>query len=424
VAVASGVAFLLATSLAACGGGESGPPTLNWYINPDNGGQANIAARCTEESGGQYRIATSGLPTQADAQREQLVRRLAANDSSIDIMSLDPPFVPEFAEAGYLRPFTDAESREFLDDVLEAPAESAKWKDQLVAAPLWANTQLLWYRKSVAQQAGVDPTAENFTWDQMIDAAKQAGKRVDEQGNRYEGYMVWVNAMVSSAGGTILENPEAGSDAKPALNTPAGQRAAEIINKVATTVANPSLSTAMEEDARASFQGDDGGFMLNWPYIYAAALTEVEAGSLDKAVYDDIAWARYPRVDASTPSKPPLGGIHIGIGAFSKNPDLAVDAVRCITSTQSMKEFMLAEGNPAARAAVFDDPEVKEAFQMSDLIRESIRDAGARPLTPYYTDVSTSIQRTWHPPSSVSPDSTPNKSADLISNVLQDKVLL
>lgn len=423
--MAGGVAFLLAAATLAACGGESGPPTLNWYINPDNGGQANLAKQCTQEAGGKYQIKISGLPTAADAQREQLVRRLAANDSSIDLMSLDPPFVPEFAEAGYLRPFTEQEASEFTQDVLAAPAEAAKWKGKLVAAPFWANTQLLWYRKSVAQQAGVDPTADNFTWDQMIQAAQQTHKRVDEQGQRYEGYMVWVNALVSSAGGKIIDDPEAGRDAKTGINSPAGQKAAEIINKIATSgVANPALSTAMEEDARASFQGPSGGFMLNWPYIYTAAQTQVTEGSLDKSVVDDIGWARYPRVDANTPSKPPFGGIQLAIGAFTKHPDLALDAARCITSAKSMKAYMLSEGNPAARGAVFDDPEVRKAFRMADLIRESINDAAPRPLTPYYTDVSASVQRTWHPPSSVRPNSTPEKSADLITNVLQDKVLL
>jgi multiple sugar transport system substrate-binding protein len=424
VAAAASVVFLLAASLAACGGGESGPPTLSWYINPDNGGQETLAKKCTDQAGGRYRVKTSGLPTDASAQREQLVRRLAANDSSIDLMSLDPPFVPEFAAAGFLRPFTEQEAGAFTDGVLDAPIESAQWNGQLVAAPFWANTQLLWFRKSVARQAGVDPTAESFTWDQMIQAAQQTGKRVDEQGARYEGYMVWVNAMVASAGGKILENPEAGADVQTAIDSPAGQKAAEIINKVATSVANPSLSTAIEEDARSSFQGDSGGFMLNWPYILSAARGQVEDGSLEQAVLDDIGWARYPRIDASQPSAPPLGGIHLGIGAFGKHQDLAVEAARCITSVESMKAYMLSEGNPAARGVVFDDPEVKKQYPNADLIRQSINDATPRPLTPYYTDVSTAIQRVWHPPASVQPNSTPKESADFIADVLKDKSLL
>ena len=43
---------------------------------------------------------------------------------------------------------------------------------------------------------------------------------------------------------------------------------------------------------------------------------------------------------------------------------------------------MVESGNPAARAAAYDDPAVREAFPMADLIRDSINDAGPRPITP------------------------------------------
>src|SRR3954465_5367144 len=68
-------AAVLSSVLAACGGGGGGVPTLPWYTNPDNGGQAEIASRCTDDAEGRYRIETSVLPRQAGAQREQLVRR-------------------------------------------------------------------------------------------------------------------------------------------------------------------------------------------------------------------------------------------------------------------------------------------------------------------------------------------------------------
>src|SRR3954453_7377864 len=93
-------AAVLSSVLAACGGGGGGVPTLTWYTNPDNGGQAEVASRGPGERGGPYRIEASVLPRQAGAQGEQLARRLPANDSSIDIMSLAPPFIPEFAQAG------------------------------------------------------------------------------------------------------------------------------------------------------------------------------------------------------------------------------------------------------------------------------------------------------------------------------------
>ncbi|HEV7760953.1 MAG TPA: extracellular solute-binding protein [Acidimicrobiales bacterium] len=416
---------LLLGGLAGCSGGdEGGAPTLTWYTNPDNGGQQDLATKCTKAADGKYRIEVAVLPSDADGQREQLVRRLAANDSSIDLMSLDPVFVPEFAEAGFLRPFTHDEAAELTKGVLDGPKQTVEWNDKTVAAPFWANTQLLWYRKSVAEKAGIDPAKDDVTWDQILKAAEDTDTTVAVTGNRYEGYMVLINALVMSAGGEVLKDPAAGKDAQPDLDSDAGRKAAEIIHTLATKVADPSISTAIEENARAAFQADNGGFMINWPYVYGAAKTAVDDGSFDQKAFDDIGWARFPRVDADRESAPALGGIDLGIGAFGKHQDEAVDATKCITSVESQTEYMLAEGNSGARAAVYDDAEVRKAFPMADLIRDSIDSAGPRPRSAYYTDVSAATVREFHPPASVDPDSTPGKADHLIVNVLQDKQLL
>jgi multiple sugar transport system substrate-binding protein len=416
---------LLASVTAACGGDDSGIATLNWYINPDNGGQAELAAKCSAASNGAFRINTSVLPNDATSQREQLVRRLAAKDSSIDLMSLDPPFIPEFAEAGFLRPYSDSEAQELTAGALSGPIESGTWDGKLMGAPFWANTQLLWYRKSVAQAAGINPARDPVTWSQIIDLASNAGKTVEVQGNLYEGYMVLISALVSSAGGKILENPEAGKNVKPAIDSDAGRKAAAVIQQLGRSkAADPALSTSDEEAGRAAFQGPRGGFMVNWAYIYGAAQEAVAAGTLDKAVLDDIGWGRYPRVDAAMPSRPPLGGINLGIGAFGKHQEEALQAVRCITSLESQTQYMLKSKNPGARAAVYDNAEVRKVFPMADDLRASL-DAGApRPRTPYYTDVSTAVQRSFHPPASVDPNRAPAKAGKLIVDVLKDKVLL
>ena len=413
----------LAGALGACSE-ASGTPTLNWYINPDNGGQAKLAAKCSAASNGRFKISTSGLPTDATSQREQLVRRLAAKDSSIDLMSLDPPFVAEFAQAGFLHTFSEADAKQLTDGVLQGPIQTATWNGKLVAAPFWANTQLLWYRKSVAAKAGIDPSARPVTWEQVIKAAEQTGTTMQVQGNKYEGYMVWINALVMSAGGEILQNPEAGKDVNTGINSDAGRAASAIIQRLAhSSAADPALSTSDEESARSAFQGAKGGFMVNWPYVYGAAQEAVADGSLKQDVLDDIAWARYPEV-GEQPSRPPLGGIDLGVGAFGKHKDLAVEAARCITSQDSQREYMVGAKNPAARAAVYDDAEVRKIFPMADLIRDSINDSGPRPKSPYYTDVSSSVQRSFHPETTVNPNRTPPLSARLIVDVLHDKVLL
>ena len=129
----------------------------------------------------------------------------------------------------------------------------------------------------------------------MIEAAESQGKRIGVQGRRYEGYMVWINALIASGGGQIIENAELGADADADVASPAGDMAAEIVGTLARSSAAPAdMSTAGEEEARSVFQSDDGSFMVNWPYVYNAAKESVAAGAIDQSVVDDIGWARYP----------------------------------------------------------------------------------------------------------------------------------
>lgn len=417
IRIAAGLsALVLAGTLGACSAGD-GVPTLTWYINPDDGGQAEIAASCTEAADGAYRIQTSLLPRDAASQREQLARRLAASDRSLDIMSLDPPFIPELAEPGFLAPVP--EDLRNTDGVVQGAVQSASWKDELVTVPFWANTQLLWYRKSVAEAAGLDMT-QPVTWDQVIQAAEDQDKKLGVQGALAESLTVWINALVASAGGKILEDPDAKPDEMQlGLDTDAGKKAADIINRIgASGLGGSGLPTADENASMNLFQGDDGSFMVNWPFVYPAM-----QGAAPEVV-DDLGWAVYPRVDAGTPAAPPVGGINLGVGAYSAHTDLAWQAVACIVSPENQAQYFVTNGNPPSNAAAYDDPEVQEKFPMADTIKESLNLGAPRPQTPYYNEISIGLQRTWHPPTAVSPDSTPQTSTDFILAVLRGERLL
>src|SRR5690606_9307401 len=121
----------------------------------------------------------------------------------------------------------------------------------------------------------------------------------------------------------------------------------DVVDRLSHSSAAPAdITTAGEEEARSLFQGPNGGFMVNWPYVYAAAKGEADAGALDAAVIDDIGWARYPRTDPDRPSSPPLGGINLAIGSFTDHPDEAIAAVECITSVENNAQYMVEAGNP------------------------------------------------------------------------------
>ncbi len=422
----AGVSVLaLGAGLAACAPADS-TPVLTWYTNPDAGGQATLARQCTEEADGAYRIEVSVLPRDASSQREQLARRLAASDSSIDLMSLDPPFIPEFANAGFLAPMPEDLAERVSEGVVEGALAGATWEDQLVTVPFWANTQLLWYRVSVAQEAGLDPSAQPVTWDQLIEAAQSTDTYLGVQGTRAESLTVWINALVESAGGHIVEDPSAeAAEVAIALDTDAGREAARILSEIGRQgLGGPGLPTADENATFSIFQGDRGSFMVNWPFVWPAMQSAVEAGQLDQAVLDDVGWALYPATVEGQDARPPYGGINLGVGAFSAHADLAYAAAECIADPAHQAEYFISDGNPPSSSAAYDDPAVQEAFPMADLIRQSLEQAAPRPQTPYYNEVSGGLQQTWHPPSGVDPDSTPRRAGDFITAVLRGEQLL
>lgn len=438
------MALLGATGLAGCAG-EEGPPVLTWYINPDAGTQAELAEKCTQQADGRYRVETALLPRESTGQREQLVRRLAAADSGIDLMSLDLPYLAEFANADFLRPFTAEERERLTSGMLEGPLESALWEETLFGVPFNTNTQLLWYHKSVAAEAGLDIGPDTqVTWEQVIDAAAETDTTVQVQAKKYEGYTVLINSLVASAGGRLISDPEAGREVEPSIDSEAGQAAVGVLRHLMESgAAAADISNADEGITQAGFLAENGGFMTNWPFVYTAetsALADLktqleEAGSeaertklqkqvqAQQDVVDDFGWSRWPTVEGNGPSAPPLGGINLTVSAFSEHPDLAVEAVECITSEESQKTYMLGEGLLATWPSVYDDPEVQEAFPMADLLRSSVDGAAPRPVTPYYSDITAAIQNTWHTPGSVN-QNTPGRSAELIVNALHDRQLL
>ena len=88
-----------------------------------------------------------------------------------------------------------------------------------MVAPFWSNTQVLWYRKSFVEKAGID-MEQPVTWDQIIDAAAKNDGKVAVQANKYEGYSVWINALISGAGGEIATDTEKGIDATLEVDSP------------------------------------------------------------------------------------------------------------------------------------------------------------------------------------------------------------
>ncbi|MBA2444048.1 MAG: extracellular solute-binding protein [Nocardioidaceae bacterium] len=405
----------VATSLLAACGGESGK-TLTWYINPDSGGQDAVAEQCSTDD---YTIDTQVLPQDASQQRIQLARRLAAGDDSIDLMSIDPPYTAEFANAGYLAPIPAELATQLEEQSFQGATTAATWEDELVVAPFWSNTQVLWYRKSFVDKAGIDMN-KPVTWDEIIQAASENGGTVGVQANKYEGYVVWINALISGAGGSLIEDAEAGAEATVTVNSPEGEEAAKVIKALVDSNADPAdLSVSNEGTAGTTFGSDEGAFLVNWTYIFH------NYDETDPEVAKDIGYTTYPQTVAGKEARPPYGGIGIGVSNNSRYIDESMEAVECLTSAESQGINAELTGNMPASAGGYDYEPLKKLYppDLLALFQQSVDAAAPRSVTPYWSDISSAIQSTWHSPTSVD-EGTPEESATFIEDVLTGDTLL
>jgi trehalose/maltose transport system substrate-binding protein len=402
-------ACLTALALASCGGSGSknGRATLNlWVFQEPSGSFTDAAKRCSAASGGKYTIKFNALSNDADQQRQALVRRLAAKDSSIDIAGMDVVWTAEFAEAGWIKPWPAAEAAKIKQGTLAGPLKTATYKGQLWAAPANTNTQLLWYRKDLVS----DPAP---TWDGLIDQASKLPKAnfIEIQGAQYEGVTVWFNSLVQSAGGTIVEGD------KVTLGQE-GLTAAKIMKRLATSKAgDPSLSATKEDQARLAFEQGQAAFEVNYPFIYPSA----KEGA--PQVFKNLAWKPYPAVDNNHPAKAPIGGINWGVGAYTKHPAEAFAAAACLRNTENQREAAIKGGLPPTLSSLYDDGSLKKDYPFADLIRKQVDSGAVRPQTPAYADVSLAISKTVSPPSKINLDGFVDSLRGKLSDALQSKGL-
>jgi len=407
---------LAAAGLAACGTSSAATGagvTINFYnFNDPSGAVQTAVENCTKQSGGKYTITYNKLPAAADDQRLQMARRLAAADPSMDILGLDVTWEAEFAEAGWILPWTGANKTAAEQGTLKVPLETATWKGKLYAVPYNSNTQLLWYRSDLVK---TPPT----TWNQMISDAEALAKQgkphlIEIQGAQYEGTTVWFNTLVASAGGSIL-TPDG---TKASLGTPAVE-GLKIMKRLATsTAADPSLPVQMEDQNRLAMESGAAVFQLNYPFVYPS----MKANKPD--LFKHFKWALYPRVNASEPSHVTIGGIDMAISKFSPHPDLAFQAALCLRDRQNQLNAAVKGGLPPTLESLYHDPALFPSYPFHADILTSLQTASVRPKTPAYQNISIVISHLVSPPAGIDPVPTEQTMAGQINDALQSKGLI
>src|SRR6202162_519555 len=228
---------------------------------------------------------------------------------------------------------------------------------RLVSIPWFIDAGLLYYRTDLLEKYGYKAPPQ--TWEELAEMAKkiQDGERAagkpDFQGFVFEGKAsesVTCNAVewiYSYGGGTVID-----PDKKVTIDNPNAIKALETAKSWVGTISPQGVVSYGEEEARNIWQAGNAAFMRNWPYAYALGQDpkSVISGKFSATVL--------PKGGADGKNAACLGGWNLMVSAYTKNPEVAADVVRFLTSAEAQKKRAVDLSQLPTRPEVYKDPDV------------------------------------------------------------------
>ena len=394
-----GAALLAVAALALAGCGDSGSDSsggqsgalegrgpIKFASGKDTSGNMQKLVDEWNSKHADQKVTITELPESADDQRTAMVRNAQAQSKEFTVLNLDVIWTAEFAANQWVVQLPQDEFD--LDNFLEPAVNTAKYRDNLYAVPVYSDGGLLYYRKDLLTAAGV--TEAPKTWDEMKeDCAKVKALPGNEglgcyagQFDKYEGLTCNFSEAVQSAGGSVLDEsgkPTVDSDeAKEGLNF--------LVDGFKDGEIPQAAVTYKEEDGRRAFQDGTIIFHRNWPYVYAKA-NATDGSSKINGKFDVS-----PLPGKSGPGVSTLGGHNLAISAYAENKATALDFIKFFTSQESEKSNLLATSQAPTRANLYDDPDLVKQFPYLTTLKESILNAVPRPQAVKYNEVTAAIQ--------------------------------
>ena len=304
-----------------------------------------------------------------DRLREETQRNATRKISNYDIVAVDLPWVGGFAEQQILMPLDEAMDIARLDpaDFHTAGWQAAHWGGRAYGVPAQTTPELLFYRKDLFADAGLEPPT---TTQGLLDAAKALH---DPHHGQFG--LAWNAARGTALGHTVLMamadfgqpvldlKPNAGgfdmqglSDGtyRITIDTEAGLKAAEFLKELLKYSPPDILSMSWYERIRP-YAG--GHIAMAYGYTLLAPYFELDETS---PAYGQTGYLPHPAGPGATPIAP-VGGYIMGIPANLSKERIpaAVEALMVFTSPEAQKLFVQNGSRTNPRYSVGSDPDVR-----------------------------------------------------------------
>lgn len=384
-------ALMLIPALSGCTPSDTaandGKTHITFGTGRDNGGAIHHRIAEFEKLHPDIQVDLLEMPPDTDTQHNQFATYLIAEDPTIDVYCVDVVWPAEFGSAGWAVPLEDRRTPQDWAGYLKGPLATCQYNGHTWAVPWYCDAGMLYYRKDLLDAAGLKPPQ---TWDDVVADCKQLQRPPDLYGylgqwKQYEGLVCNLLEFVWGNGGDIFT-----PDGRITVDTPNNVEAigemSDWMNKDRITA--PGINTYLEEESLNLFLAGKGVFLRSWPYAWAQIQTSPASKIKDKVSVCPMPHGPHGTYAAT------LGGWNLMLSKYSRHPEASWEFIKFLTDDTAEKATMLDASYLPSRDDLYSDPQIRAFMPVIDQFHKAFTAGRPRPVTPYYAQVSDTLQTT------------------------------
>ncbi len=359
-------AGLGAGALTACGsntgrgGGGSEPELAQWYHQYGEPGTERAVQRYAAGFE-KARVSVQWRPGNYDQQTAAAL----LTDSGPDVFEVNGPTLDQI-RGGQVLDLTEL-VEEVKDDFDPAVLAPKTHDGRVYGIPQAVDMQMLYYRKSLLKDAGVEPPT---TLDALVDAAHRL------TGGKVKGLFLGNDGGAGVLGGTPLYAAGfqlVGDDGKAGFDDPA---AARTLGKLHRLYADRSLLLGAPSDWPDPSAFVQGLTAMQWTGLWALPAVRKELG-------DDFGVLPFPKDGSQGRPSVPVGAYGAAVSARSRHKELAKEYVKWlwVERTDLQEDFALSYGfHIPARISLAEKTTALKDGPAADAVRFTTDHGYAQPL--------------------------------------------
>lgn len=336
-------------------------------------------------------------------QHEQLFQvievKVGAGGGEYDVLAVDVPMVAGYVEKGYLLPMDEYFTAEEKAIFVDAAVGAGTWDGKFYAPPMNTSAQVLYYNKSLLDQAGIEipaPDPNNrLTWEQIYDMAEKTLAVVDPDGNNAISGISFEQisrayqmlALPNSLGEKSIGDD--GLTVDGVINTPGWLKAMTFLYDIHNNGISLRGTTANEQSDR---------------FIAGKGIFHVGGSWNSNRITDDFEWGYtyHPAFEGYEDKvATPTGSWHFGIASDTKHADAAAELIKFMSIGKGSDIWLVGNGDVPARVDKIDeilqDPKYNEDYRLGIFkfaAYEAANTAYPRPVTPAYSEYESLLNAT------------------------------